>query len=101
MNLAVKEAIYLQKLLMELGYYNQNKFPLYCDNQAALSISQNPIFHNRSKHIAVRYYYIRDIINKGLLDLIYISTNNQKADRLIKPLAKIKLTSFLKQINLY
>ncbi|KAJ8068192.1 hypothetical protein OCU04_003762 [Sclerotinia nivalis] len=100
-NIAAKEAIYIKKLLKELNLYKQDKFPLYTDNQAALALAKNPIFHERSKHIAIRFYYIRDIINSGDLDLIYISTNDQKADGLTKPLARIKLIEFLKQINLY
>ena len=73
-NIAAKEAVYIKSLLKELGYYKQNKLPLYTDNNGALLLAKNPVFHERTKHIAVKYYYIRGLINKGTLDLIYIPT---------------------------
>ena len=99
-NIAAKEAVYIRALLEELGLYKQNKLPLYTDNNGALLLANNPIFHERTKHIAVKYHYIRDLINKGILDLIYIPTKEQKADGLTKPLDKIKFREFIKMLNL-
>ena len=47
---------------------------IYTDNNRALLLANNPTFHERTKYIVVKYHYIRDLINKGILDLIYIST---------------------------
>jgi len=58
-------------------------------------LAKNPIFHERIKYIAVKYYYIRDLIIKGIINLNYISSENQKADRLTKPLNKSKFNDFL------
>ena len=58
-------------------------------------MANNPVFHERTKHIAVKYYYIRDLINKGIIELIYIPSGKQKADGLTKPLSKIKFKGFL------
>ena len=71
-NAVIKEAVYIRALLEELGYYKQNKFPIYTDNNGALLLAKNPIFHERTKHIAVKYHYIRDLIIKGIIDLNYI-----------------------------
>ena len=71
-NAATKEAIFIKSLLEELGFYKQNKFPIYTDNNGALLLANNPIFHKRTKHIAVKYHYIRDLVSKGVIDLIYI-----------------------------
>ena len=49
-------------------------------------IANNTVFYKRTKHIAVRYHYIRQLINNGLLDLIHIASKDQKADGLTKPL---------------
>ena len=100
-NLAAKEAIYLRRILVELNQYNQEKFPIWTDNTAAKAISENAIYHDKSKHIDTKYYYIRDLINKGLLDLNWISTNNQIADGLTKPLDRIKLSRFIDMIQNY
>ena len=99
-NIAAKEAVYIKALLEELGLYKQNKLPLYIDNNGALLLANNPVFHERTKHIVVKYYYIRDLINKGILDLIYIPTKEQKADGLTKALDKIKFREFIKMLGL-
>ena len=99
-NIAAKEAVYIRALLEELGLYKQNKLPLYTDNNGALLLANNPLFHERTKHIAVKYHYIRDLINKGILDLIYIPTKEQKADGLTKPLDKLKFREFIRMLNL-
>ena len=98
-NAASKEAVYIAEILKELGYYKQEKFPLYTDNNGALLLAHNPVFHERSKHIAVKYHYIRELIYKGIIDLIYIPTNEQKSDGLTKPLEKVKFKQFLKYLN--
>ncbi len=94
-NAVTKEAVYIKALLEELGYYKQNKFPIYTDNNGALLLAKNPIFHERTKYIAVKYHYIRELIIKGIIDLNYIPSKDQKADGLIKPLDKAKFNSFL------
>jgi len=98
-NAVIKEAIYIKALLEELGFYKQDKFPIYTDNNGALLLAKNPIFHERTKHIAVKYHYIRDLIIKGIIDLNYISSKDQKADGLTKPLDRTKFNNFLIQIG--
>ena len=83
--------------MTELGVYNQAKFPIYTDNSGALALAKNPVFHERTKHIAVKYYYIRQLIEKGIINLVYINTKDQKADGLTKPLNKTKFKEFLIQ----
>lgn len=98
-NTASREAIYIIALLKELGFYIQDKFPIYTDNNGALQLGYNPIFHERTKHIAVKYHYIRNLILEGTIDLIYIPTKEQKADGLTKTLDKVKFKEFLKYLS--
>ena len=63
---------------------------IYCDNQSCVKLSKNPVFHDRSKHIEIKYYFLRDKVPKGEVVLQYISTDEQIADILIKPLSKMK-----------
>jgi hypothetical protein len=70
------------------------------DNNGALLLAKNPVFHERTKHIAVKYHYIRDLINKGVIDLIYIPTNNQKVDCFTKPLNNSRFKEFVRYISL-
>lgn len=98
-NACAKEAIYIKSILQELGYYKQEKLPIYSDNNGALLLAKNPVFHERTKHISVKYHYIRDLIEKGIIDLIYINTLDQKADGLTKALEKVKFKGFLDYIG--
>jgi hypothetical protein len=67
---------------------------IYCDNQSCIKLSENPVFHDRSKHIEIIYHFIRDRIQKGAVKLQYISTDEQVADILTKPLEKGKFVFF-------
>ena len=87
--------------MTELGAYTQSKFPIYSDNNSALALAKNPVFHDRTKHIAVKYYYIRQLIKEETIDLVYINTRDQKSDGLTKPLDKTKFKEFLVQLGFY
>lgn len=62
------------------------KCPIYCDNTSAISVSQNPVMHSKTKHIDIRYHFLKDHVEKGNIYLEYISTDNQLADILTKSL---------------
>jgi hypothetical protein len=93
-SMASCEAIWLHKLLT--GLFDQELEPtvIYCDNQSCIKLSENPVFHDRSKHIEIIYHFIRDRIQKGAVKLQYISTDEQVADILTKPLVKGKFVFF-------
>ena len=54
-------------------------------------MSENPVFNDKSKHIEIKYQYICDMVEKGVVKLQYIATDEQVADVLTKPLSKVKL----------
>jgi len=63
-----------------------NNIPIFCDNNAAISLSKNPILHSRAKHIEIKHHFIRDHVPKGTIDLQFVSTDEQLADIFTKPL---------------
>lgn len=73
---------------------------IYGDNQAALSLSENPELHQRTKHIAVKYHYIQEARSKGLVCFEYIPTKDMAADGLTKPLGRLKHLEFMKQLHI-
>ena len=75
----------MKKFLQELGL-RQERFILYCDSQSAIHLSKNPTFHSRSKHIDVRYHWIRDALEMKLLQLEKIHTDDNALDMLTKSL---------------
>lgn len=83
---ATKEAVWLQQLLSELGEVNKPT-SLHCDNQSAIALVKNPAFHQRTKHIDVRLFYIREAQEDGTINVIYIPTDQQSADIFTKALA--------------
>jgi hypothetical protein len=69
------EAIWLRKLLAGLFDLEMEATTILCDNQSCIKMTENPVFHDRSKHIEIRYHYICDMVQRGSLKLQYISTN--------------------------
>ena len=59
---------------------------IHMDNQSAMQVAKNPKHHGRMKHMDLRFYWLRDVVEKGLLDVKYIPTTHMVADLLSKPL---------------
>ena len=88
------EAVWLRKMLSRLFDLQLEATCIYCDNQSCVKLYENPVFHDKSKHIEIKYQYIRDMVEKGVVELHYIATDEQIADVLTKPLSKVKLEYF-------
>ena len=98
---AGKEAIWVHRLLVELGYRKKNTaVPLRADNQGAIALTSNPEFHRRIKHIDVRYHWIREAVETKQIDVIYVSTKDMAADGFTKPLAPQAFEDFLLMIGM-
>jgi hypothetical protein len=74
MSMDIYEAIWLHKLLMDLFDHDLEPIVIYCNNQSCIKLSENLVFQDRSKHIGIKYHFIRDRIQKGVMKLQYIST---------------------------
>ena len=83
---AAQEAIWLNRLLEEMGIHSKKPTILYEANKAAILLSDHPGDHRRSKHIDTRKYFLRDAVINGEIKLEYIKTTDQLADRLTKAL---------------
>ncbi len=80
---ACKELLWTKRFLGELGC-SQERYLLYCDSQSAIHLGKNSTFHGRSKHIDVRYHWIRDVLDSKLLELDKIHTNDNGSDMMTK-----------------
>ncbi|CAI5951850.1 unnamed protein product [Closterium sp. NIES-65] len=87
---ATKEGLYLPELLQEAKLAELPNFTVFCDNQSAIRIANKNGFANRTKHIALRYFFVKDEIEKGRLELPYCPTSELAADYLTKKLGKQK-----------
>ena len=84
---AVTEVIWLRALLRDLGHEQTRPTTLLCDNQAAIAIGSNDVHHARTKHIDIRHHFIRDHIADDVISMQWVSTHQQEADILTKPLS--------------
>jgi hypothetical protein len=75
----------MRQTLRDYGY-KLSKVPLLCDNESAIRMADNPVEHSRTKHIDIRYHFLRDHQQKGDIKIAYVSTHNQLADIFTKPL---------------
>ncbi|GJR55107.1 retrovirus-related pol polyprotein from transposon TNT 1-94 [Tanacetum coccineum] len=74
--------------------------PIFCDNTSAIAISNNPVLHSRTKHIDIRYHFIRDHILKGDIELYCVPTDLQLADIFTKPLAEPSFTRLVAELGM-
>ena len=95
---AASEAVWLRLLLSELGH-PQDPTLLYVDNLGSIDLAHNPENHNRTKHIDVRYHYIRQLVENREIELRWIETGRMLADTLTKPLGSVKFSEFRAQMG--
>lgn len=88
---AVQEAVYLRRLLADLGFEQQEGTIIHEDNQSCIAMAENPVFHARSKHIAMRYHFTREKVASGEVRIKYLATQHQLADLLTKALERVRL----------
>lgn len=94
-----REVVFMRGLLAELGFEQKEPTIIYEDNTAAKALAENPVNHNRSKHIDVQYHYVRTAIEDRLVKVEWIPTKDQLADLFTKPLDRIKLEEFRKKVT--
>lgn len=91
---ATQDVVYMRRLLEELGVKQKGSTIIFEDNQGCIALAENPVHHQRTKHIDVRYHFIRERVESGEIKIVYVPTSEQVADILTKPLAKVKFEKF-------
>jgi hypothetical protein len=88
---ATRQALWLRNLMSEITEEKPSAIILFVDNNLARALMNNPVFHGRSKHIDIKYHFIRQCVERGQIIVKRISTDEQKADALTKALPVGKL----------
>lgn len=96
---AAKQAIWLQELLGEVIGQVSDKVVIRVDNKSAISLSKNPVFHGRSKHIYRRFHFIRECVENDEVEVEHVPGNEQRADILKNSLGRIKFAEMRKLIG--
>ena len=93
------EGVWLRKLLSDLFDLQLDATCIYCDNQSCVKLSKNPVFHDKSKHIDIKYHYIKYMVQRGAVKLQYFVIDEQIADVLTKLLARVKFEYFREKLG--
>ncbi|GJZ90628.1 retrovirus-related pol polyprotein from transposon TNT 1-94 [Tanacetum coccineum] len=80
--------------------FNYNKIPLYCDSQSAISISCNPVQHSHTKHIHTRYHFIKEWVERGIIELYFVKTEYQLVDMFTKALPQDRFEYLVRRIGM-
>ena len=80
----ITELLWIRKLLDELNYQQEEACKLYCDNKVAISKSENPVQHDRTKHVEIDKHFIKEKLEKKIISLPFIKSKDQLADILTK-----------------
>jgi hypothetical protein len=95
----VRELLWVKKLMTDL-MFRTNSVKIFCDNQSAIHIAKNPVMHQRSKHIDIKYHFIRQKVSENSIELNYLPSEVMTADILTKPLPFPSFTELrLKLLN--
>ncbi|GKC78941.1 hypothetical protein Tco_1129715, partial [Tanacetum coccineum] len=77
-----------------------NKIPLYCDNKSAIALCCKNVQHSKAKHIDVRYHFIKEQVENGIVELYFVWTDYQLADIFTKPLLRERFNFLIKKLGM-
>lgn len=97
---AAKEVIWLRALLKAINFECPEATTVLCDNNAAITVAQDPSLHQRMKHVDIRYHFLRERVNSDEIKLSYINTNNNLADIFTKALDTTKFVHLRQYLGL-
>ena len=87
-NTATCQAVWLRRLLKDISNIQKEPTPIYYDNNSAISLSKNHVFHKKSKHIDTHFHFIRELVNDGDITLSFSGSKDQLANIFTKRLGK-------------
>ena len=96
---ATQEVVWLRQLLSNIGFKQTEPTKLYEDNQGAIGLSKNPKLNSRTKHIDIKFHYVREAVETNIVNVQYCPTENMTADIFTKGLARVKFEKFRDMIG--
>ena len=96
---ATCQGLWLSRLLCEMKGEEPTKFKLLIDNKSAIALAKNPVHHDRSKHIDVKYHFIRECIEQDQVEVDHVRTDYQLADVLTKALGRVHFVEMRQKLG--
>lgn len=96
----VCELLWIKRIMRDLGFEVRDSMNLHCDNQAAVKIANNPVLHDRTKHVEVDRHFIRDHLEKKTIKLPHVASKDQVADMLTKAVCTNTFYSSLDKLRM-
>nr|GEV56111.1 retrovirus-related Pol polyprotein from transposon TNT 1-94 [Tanacetum cinerariifolium] len=93
------QVLWMRTQLTDYGFHF-NKIPIYCDSKSAIAIFCNPVQHSRTKHIAVRYHFIKEHMENGTIELYFVKTDYQLADLFTKALSADRFNYLVRHLGM-
>ncbi|GJU83925.1 hypothetical protein Tco_1291471 [Tanacetum coccineum] len=93
------QVLWLRTQITDYGFHF-DKIPMYCDSKAAITISCNPVQHSHTKHIDVRYHFIKEQVEKGIVELFFVRTEYQLDDFFTKALSKDRFRYLVRRLGM-
>nr|GEU62336.1 retrovirus-related Pol polyprotein from transposon TNT 1-94 [Tanacetum cinerariifolium] len=93
------QVLWMRTQLTDYGFHF-DKIPMYCDSKAAIAISCNPVQHSRTRHIDVRYHFIKEKVEKGIVELFFVRTKYQFADMFTKALPEERFKYLVRRLGM-
>ena len=89
----------MKQMLEDMHIHYDTPIPIYCDNTSSINISKNPVMHSKTKHIPIKFHFLKDQVMNKILKLEYIGTKDQIADIFTKPLPKMQFENIQYQLG--
>ena len=96
----ITEILWIRKLLGELNFLQKGPCNLFCDDKAAISISGNPVQHDRTKHVEIDRHFIKEKLEEGIINLSFVRSKEQLADILTKAVSSESFDSAICKLGL-
>nr|GEY83915.1 hypothetical protein [Tanacetum cinerariifolium] len=93
------QVLWMRTQLTDYGFHF-DKIPMYCNSKSTIAISCNPVQHSRTKHIDVRYHFIKEKVKKGIVELFFVGTEYQLADLFTKALPKEMFKYLIRRLGM-
>ena len=91
----------MKQMMEDIHIHYNEPIPIFYDNTSAISISKNPVMHSKTKHIPIKFHFLREQVMSKVIKVEYVGTKDQIADVFTKPLSKMQFESLRDQLGVY